>query len=486
MDNGNHDGLGDYWDPLPTARRLLIEHPYLDQFDGLWEERNWRNVPGPFYGAQTDSMQMGRHDAPFHLAYDDAHGPLAGMEFVYRQPVGPSQTFDLLNGCFFGHGGFAMDGDEHWSVPAVREWWQERGRVREWAFGVSDRWSRVRGEYRVHFRDAAQGLRDCAAYLDHGLEEYLRRYLFWLAERRPRRTGESLPLLERPRSGTTGQPAAATPGGGVSAAAAPVPAPGTAKPLLAGYFVAVPERMTGPGAPSGAERLTTASDCLIDRLPQDGCWFDTAQEALEACAPLRGLEEAYVYAMLVPADHTAGFVADIRAAATYEPVLLTHLDGRVGKEDGHGDRTTIPQLAEGGREIGWEVLGYDYGLLHTWLCNDLHQDAVRSLGVVTDERGLLPSRDAAERVAAWANTLGDTKPVTWFPAALIEWDIPVESRFVPITTGAPQLPPQQPWWDRLVRRARPTSRGPARQAPSPTAVLGRSTSEEFAGRAESS
>ncbi|MFE6872623.1 hypothetical protein ACFVFS_39535 [Kitasatospora sp. NPDC057692] len=53
MDDGNHAAPGVYWDPLPTARRLLAEDRCLDQFGGLWRERNWRNVPGPFYGADT-------------------------------------------------------------------------------------------------------------------------------------------------------------------------------------------------------------------------------------------------------------------------------------------------------------------------------------------------------------------------------------------------------------------------------------------------
>ncbi|MEU6237000.1 hypothetical protein [Kitasatospora sp. NPDC047058] len=434
MDDRHHDGPGGYWDPLPTARRLLAEQPHLDQFGGLWADRNWRNVPGPFYGADTDSMQMGRHDAPFHIAYDDDHGPLDGREFVYRQPTGPGQTHDLLSGCFFGHGGFAMDGDDHWTVPAVREWWQERGRLREWAVGVSDRWSRARGEYREHYRDAAQGLRDYIAHLDHGLEEYLRGYLFQLAERRPPRADESLPVLAPPRRGTPVPPPAGP--------AVPAPSEG-GTPVLAGYFVAVPESVRGPGLPR-AERLTTASDCLIDRLPEDGCWFDTAPEALAACAPLRVPGNARLYALLVPAGHVAGFVADIRAAATYEPVLLARLDGAAGSDPGPG-----PEVAGGGRELGWEVLGYDYGMLHSWLCNDLHRDAVRDLGVDTDERGLLPGRDAAERVAAWANARDDTKPVTWFPAALVEWDDPIESRFVPVVPEAPQPAPRQPWWRRL-------------------------------------
>ncbi|WP_344447403.1 hypothetical protein, partial [Kitasatospora nipponensis] len=54
--------------------------------------------------------------------------------------------------------------------------------------------------------------------------------------------------------------------------------------LLGGYFVAVPESLDGSGLPRAAG-LTTASDCLIDRLPEDDCWFGTVPEALAACLP---------------------------------------------------------------------------------------------------------------------------------------------------------------------------------------------------------
>ncbi|WP_282203993.1 hypothetical protein [Kitasatospora fiedleri] len=128
--------------------------------------------------------------------------------------------------------------------------------------------------------------------------------------------------------------------------------------LLAGHFVAVPEPIEGPGLPR-AERPATASDCLTDRLPHDGCWFDTAQEALAACLPLRVPAAARLYALLVPADHAGDFVGDILAAGTDEPVLLANLDGRAG--------TLAREAAEGGHELGWEVLGYDHGLLHSRL-----------------------------------------------------------------------------------------------------------------------
>ncbi|MFF3838368.1 hypothetical protein [Streptomyces sp. NPDC001930] len=215
--------------------------------------------------------------------------------------------------------------------------------------------------------------------------------------------------------------------------------------LLAGYFVAVPERLTGSGLPR-AERLTSASDCLIDRIPDDGCWFGTAQEALAACLPLRLPVEARLYALLVPAEHVGGFVADIRAAGTDEPVLLAHLDGQ-------GAGEAAREVAEDGHMLGWEVLGYDQGLLHTWLCNDLYEESRLHLGVDTDERGLLPDRQAALRVAAWANTRGDTKPVIWFPGALIEWDTPLESGLGPVTTETPAPPARQPWRGRILRHA---------------------------------
>lgn len=212
--------------------------------------------------------------------------------------------------------------------------------------------------------------------------------------------------------------------------------------LFAGYFVAVPEQLTVAGLPR-TERLTSASDCLINRFPDDGCWFGTAQEALAACLPLQLPVGARLYALLVPSEHVGGFAADIRAAGTDEPVLLAHLDGQ-------GVGEAVRQVAEGGHELGWEVLGYDCGLLHTWLCNDLYEEGRLHLGVDTDERGLLPDRQAALQVAAWANTRGDTKPVTWFPGALIEWDIPVGSRPGPVTTETPAPPARQPWCSRIL------------------------------------
>ncbi|MEV0992791.1 ferredoxin [Streptomyces sp. NPDC049949] len=187
-----------YWDPVPTARRLLSLEgsPYstfgTPVFQGEWANRNWRNVPGPFYGADTDCMQFGRDHARDHVAFDDFH------EFVFRQPVNERETEALVTAAGWElYNNYAWDGDDHWTPEGVRAWWRERGRVREWAVGAAAAWSSYAENptYVPHYHDAADGHRDFVAYIDDGLEAYLRGYLFWLDLRREPAPGEALPRL---------------------------------------------------------------------------------------------------------------------------------------------------------------------------------------------------------------------------------------------------------------------------------------------------
>ncbi|NUS78575.1 MAG: hypothetical protein HOV70_20580 [Streptomyces sp.] len=79
-------------------------------------------------------------------------------------------------------GGYAWDGDRHWTPRAVREWWAGRAQVHAW----------IESELADDQNEPA-ALRRYAAYLEDGLETYLRGYLFWLTERREPRRGEPLP-----------------------------------------------------------------------------------------------------------------------------------------------------------------------------------------------------------------------------------------------------------------------------------------------------
>ncbi|MFG2482198.1 ferredoxin [Streptomyces virginiae] len=180
-----------YWDPVPYVRRLVTPATSrFPVFSGVWAERNRRNVPGPFYGADTDCMELGRWEAPRHIAYDGDH------EFVYRQPVDAFEVEALLSAAQVElYSGYGWNGDDHWTVEAVRDWWRDRGWVREWAVAAAAERDAGDPEYRAHHQDAARGLRDFVAYIDDGLEAYLRGYLFWLERRREPQPGEALPQL---------------------------------------------------------------------------------------------------------------------------------------------------------------------------------------------------------------------------------------------------------------------------------------------------
>jgi hypothetical protein len=156
---------------------------------GNWDQRNWRNVPGPFYGAETDTCWTGRLEAPRHVLYDDEYG----QEFVFRQPRTPTEVHHVLAAAWADpFRGYAYDGDQHWTSDAVRIWWRDRARLQEWIAHLTTAWS---GSARSDEQEAATGLRALATYLDGGLETHLRGYCFWLEERRRPAPNEQLPAL---------------------------------------------------------------------------------------------------------------------------------------------------------------------------------------------------------------------------------------------------------------------------------------------------
>lgn len=156
---------------------------------GRWSERKWLNVPGPFYGAETDNCGTGRIHAPGLVLYEADHF----TEYVYRQPRTPGELQQLVDAAeaevFSGYG---CDGDIHWTSEAVREWWRARGRIREYLANRRVDWEAddAKAEQNVA-RDALE----YAAYLDGDLEAHLRVYLFWLEERRSPTVADRLPQL---------------------------------------------------------------------------------------------------------------------------------------------------------------------------------------------------------------------------------------------------------------------------------------------------
>jgi hypothetical protein len=160
-----------YWDPRPEAERIARE--VQTDFNGVWSERNWLNVPGPLYGAETDTCLCGVPAAPRNVLYDDN-----GMEFVWRQPASPDEVAAVLDAAFQDpFGGYNWDGHDHWTPELVMQWWDERERIETWSATASFDWLHTPRERRLAV-DAVASFRE---YLRGPLGEDLRLYADWLA-----------------------------------------------------------------------------------------------------------------------------------------------------------------------------------------------------------------------------------------------------------------------------------------------------------------
>ncbi|GAB2945548.1 hypothetical protein GCM10027280_38050 [Micromonospora polyrhachis] len=76
---------------------------------------------------------------------------------------------------------------------------------------------------------------------------------------------------------------------------------------------------------------------------------------------------------------------------------------------------------------GIEVLGFDTGRFHSWLCYSLLGQAIDKLGIRANDRGLLTTLLEAQQVTDMANSNrgtydGTPEDVTWFPALITEYD----------------------------------------------------------------
>ncbi|MFF7979635.1 hypothetical protein ACFZDK_10925 [Streptomyces sp. NPDC007901] len=72
--------------------------------------------------------------------------------------------------CLELYSGYGWDGDDHWGA-GTHPGWGSNGSA----------------QYQAHYHDAAQGHLDFVAYIDDGLQAYLRGYTFSLDQRRPPR-----------------------------------------------------------------------------------------------------------------------------------------------------------------------------------------------------------------------------------------------------------------------------------------------------------
>jgi hypothetical protein len=91
-------------------------------FQSAFDKRHPFNLPGPFYGAETDTCETGPAEAPTNVLMDRK-----GQEFVCKQPNNEEELRDIISAalceCFSGYG---ADGDFHWNLRLIRQWWRSR------------------------------------------------------------------------------------------------------------------------------------------------------------------------------------------------------------------------------------------------------------------------------------------------------------------------------------------------------------------------
>ena len=146
-------------------------------FQPAFGKRNPLNIPGPFYGAETDTCETGTAEAPRNVLLDHS-----GQEFVFTQPTGEAELRDILSAaiceCFVGYG---ADGDDHWTLELIREWWRSRLDL----LALS-----------LQARGLPQSKRRWERILSGEGEAYLRSYAFFVDTRRLPTETDALPEIE--------------------------------------------------------------------------------------------------------------------------------------------------------------------------------------------------------------------------------------------------------------------------------------------------
>ncbi|MBM7653001.1 hypothetical protein [Neobacillus cucumis] len=82
----------------------------------------------------------------------------------------------------------------------------------------------------------------------------------------------------------------------------------------------------------------------------------------------------------------------------------------------------IPIEEKDSKIMGYEVLGFESGTFHSYLCNGLEKDFNKHFKFTLNQNGLIPSLEEANRYCDYSNDddLG-TEPVLWLPWAIFEY-----------------------------------------------------------------
>lgn len=92
-----------------------------------WSEKGELNFPGPFYTGESDTCGTGICESPNNVISDEN-----SMEYVMIQPRTKLELLQLWNaGAVEVFGSYYCDGNKHWTIQLVRDWWSNREGILE-------------------------------------------------------------------------------------------------------------------------------------------------------------------------------------------------------------------------------------------------------------------------------------------------------------------------------------------------------------------
>jgi hypothetical protein len=191
--------------------------------------------------------------------------------------------------------------------------------------------------------------------------------------------------------------------------------------VLAGYRVASRAvRSDWQDATLPPTGLVSMSGCVVNLLPVDpdgwDDWFGDPVDSERARAEA-DQAELYVLGVGIAAQDVQPLLDDVGDGGW--DVAAGSLPERLGRR--------VPVTA--GELLGFELVGYDTGLWHTWICLGGLVGKVReATGVGPGRLGLIQDEQEARLAADWltASNLGDPKVSLWVPAMLFAVSNPEE------------------------------------------------------------
>lgn len=225
-----------------------------------------------------------------------------------------------------------------------------------------------------------------------------------------------------------------------------------------GYFIARPAKRAdwmNPGLLP--ETILTATDCIVEFAPGPWSisWTKVSPEARQEAGARFGLDRTSLEAFTnwsTEALETGelkwpSVFLDLDVARRVKARFLSNTGGVVvfgialsrdlvdafldetRKESGQGEPGVLSAIrrgeppAQSGRLLGFDVLGWDCGSFHSYLCNGLENEFASVLGVRPNEHGFFDRLDDASRCADHCNseTTG-AEPASWLPWMVLAYD----------------------------------------------------------------